>query len=169
MGEFPSSVQRVLAVLNSLDLSTEFKELPDSTRTAKEAAKAVNCHVNQIVKSLVFQTQPGGLPVLILTSGSNQVDENHVSGIIGERIRFAPADFVRKHTGFAIGGVSPFGLKTKIAIYIDEDLLIHPLIWAAAGSSHAVFSILPQDLVISTAGKIISVYQHSAGHSSSVA
>ncbi|MCJ7717229.1 MAG: YbaK/EbsC family protein [Anaerolineales bacterium] len=154
-----SSVEKVERVLKSLPISTIIQELPHSTRTAKEAAAAVHCLVDQIVKSLVFQTINSEDPILILTCGSNQVDEKHVSIIIGEEIKFASPAFVREKTGFAIGGVSPYGLKNKIPTYIDQDLLNHTVIWAAAGSHNAVFSIHPRDLVDTTGGIVIAVHQ----------
>lgn len=156
MAKKQSSVERVKKVLEELTVTTQFKDLPHSTRTAVEAAEAVSSSVSQIVKSLVFQTSQKK-PILILTSGSNQVDENLVSERLGEQIRFADADFVRQHTGFAIGGVSPFGLAEAIPIFLDRDLLEHSLIWAAAGSSHAVFSIKPADLLQTTGAEVIDV------------
>lgn len=153
-----SSVNRVEDVLRSLNISVTVQELPDSTRTAREAAAAVKCKVGQIVKSLVFRTVSSQKPVLILTSGANKVNEKLVGAQIGEDIQFAPPDFVREETGFAIGGVSPYGLKKEIPIYIDRDLLDHSIIWAAAGSHHAVFSIQPQTLVSTTGCQVISVH-----------
>lgn len=157
MDQNKPSVQRVLDELESLKIPTNFRELPQSTRTAIEAAEAVDCHVSQIVKSLVFETEITNKPVLVLTSGSNKVNEVVVGTIVGEKINFASVVFVREKTGFAIGGVSPFGLKGEILTFIDEDLLIHPLIWAAAGSHHAVFSISPEDLVNATRAEVIKV------------
>ncbi len=157
MDQNKPSVQRVLDQLDSLNIPTNFLELPQSSRTAKEAAEAVGCHVSQIVKSLVFETENSNKPILVLTSGSNKVNEVVVGTIIGEKINFASVEFVREMTGFAIGGVSPFGLKGKIKTFIDEDLLKHPLIWAAAGSHHAVFSITPEDLVNATRAEVIIV------------
>jgi len=157
MEKITSSVERVTAALKELNISAQVKELPQSTKTAAEAAAAVECQVGQIVKSLLFQTQYTIKPVLILTSGANHVNEKTVAEIVGEDIKFAPASFVREQTGFAIGGVSPFGLKKHINTYIDEDLLIYEVIWAAAGSHNAVFSISPDELVSSTGGKVISV------------
>ncbi len=157
MDDKKSSVQRVLDKLENLNLPTQFKNLPQSTRTAREAAAAVNCHIGQIVKSLVFQTKYTHKPILVLTSGSNQVNEAVVGAVIGEEINFASVEFVREVTGFAIGGVSPFGLKGEITTYIDEDLLQHPVVWAAAGSHNAVFSICPKDLVSAINGQVITV------------
>ena len=153
-----TSMERVQIYLKSHKIPTKIRELPASTRTAPEAALAVNCHVGQIVKSLVFQGITSKNPFLILTSGSNQVDTDLVADIVGEKIKFASADFVREETGFAIGGVSPFGLKKEITTYIDEDLLSHHLIWAAAGSHHAVFSIQPSILIAAINCKVISVH-----------
>jgi prolyl-tRNA editing enzyme YbaK/EbsC (Cys-tRNA(Pro) deacylase) len=153
-----SSVDRVANALKSLNLPVTVQELPDSTRTAKEAAAAAKCEVSQIVKSLVFQTVTGQKPILILTSGANKVDEKHVGAQLGEEIQFAPPNFVREETGFAIGGVSPYGLIKEIPIYIDRDLLDHSIIWAAAGSHHAVFSIQPQILIQTTGCQIISIH-----------
>ncbi len=152
-----SSVQRVKDTLISLGIPVKVQELPASTRTAKEAAEAAGCQVEQIVKSLVFQTVETQKPLLILTSGANQVDEKLVGESLGEEICFAPADFVREETGFAIGGVSPYGLIKEIPIYIDRDLLNYPEIWAAAGSGNAVFSIQPGLLVETTAARVIQV------------
>jgi len=157
MDQNKPSVQRVLEELDSLNIPTNFLELPQSSRTAKEAAEAVGCHVSQIVKSLVFETENSHKPILVLTSGSNKVNEVVVGTIIGEKINFASVEFVREMTGFAIGGVSPFGLKGKIRTFIDEDLLKKNLIWAAAGSHHAVFSITPEDLVKATRAEVIKV------------
>lgn len=157
MSKKNSSVERVKGVLDTLGISSQVQELPHSTRTAVEAAQAVGSKVAQIVKSLVFISAEE-IPILILTSGSNQVNEKHVGKQIGEKIRFADAAFVREQTGFAIGGVSPYGLTKEIPIYIDRDLLQHDLVWAAAGSSHAVFSINPQDLVETTQASVISVH-----------
>lgn len=157
MDQNKPSVQRVLEELDSLNIPTNFIELPQSSRTAIEAAEAVGCHVSQIVKSLVFETENSHKPILVLTSGSNKVNEVVVGTIVGEKINFASVEFVREMTGFAIGGVSPFGLKGEIKTFIDEDLKKHPLIWAAAGSHHAVFSITPEDLVNATRAEVIKV------------
>ena len=154
---FDTKICRLANELKELGIPVKVQELPDSTRTAKEAAAAANCQVGQIVKSLVFQITGTKEPILILTSGSNMVDENLVGDQIGEKIQFAPADFVRDETGFAIGGVSPYGLIKEVPIYIDQDLLNYSEIWAAAGSHHAVFCIQPEILVETTGARVLQV------------
>ena len=153
-----SSVKRVEEVLRSLNIPATVQELPNSTKTAAEAAAAAECQVGQIVKSLVFQTADSHKPILILTSGANKVDEKIVGAQLGVEIQFATPDFVREETGFAIGAVSPYGLIKKIPIYIDRDLLNHNIVWAAAGSHHAIFSIQSQDLLNTTGCLVISVH-----------
>ncbi len=117
----------------------------------------MGCDVKQIAKSLIFQRAGNQQPLLIITSGANRVNEEAVGRLLGWEIQVADAEFVRQKTGFAIGGVAPVGLKQDIPTYIDQDLLECKEIWAAAGSPHAVFRILPADLERATGGKVIPV------------
>ena len=157
MSKLSKSAQRVQDSLAEHRLSLSVVELPKSTRTAVEAAQAVNCQVGQIVKSLIFESTENHHPVLVLTSGSNRVNERAVGEIIGEPINRASAAFVREKTGFAIGGVAPIGHKEKPLTYIDEDLLTYDEIWAAAGTPNAVFKLTPKQLRQVTQGEVISV------------
>jgi prolyl-tRNA editing enzyme YbaK/EbsC (Cys-tRNA(Pro) deacylase) len=134
--------------------------LPDSTRTAQEAALAVGCDVAQIVKSLVFRGTTSGRPVLVIACGANRVDETAVGTLIGEPIGKADADFVRANTGFAIGGVAPIGHAVAPVTLIDEDLLAFEAIWAAAGTPNAVFCLTPDELLEMTGGQRAAVKQH---------
>lgn len=127
--------------LHELGLDLEVVEMPDSTRTAEDAAAALNCEQAQIVKSLVFRTEPAGDPVLVLVSGVNQVNEAVVSHALGKSLGKADAAYVKDVTGFSIGGVPPLGHSWPITVLVDEDLLRFDNTWAAAGSPNAVFRI----------------------------
>lgn len=151
------SAQKVQDALNLLGFTLEVVELPDSTRTAAEAATAVGCQVGQIVKSLVFKRVNSGSPVLVLASGVNRVNLESISSFTGEALDKANADYVRQHTGFVIGGVPPLGHVKTIETYIDEDLLRYDVIWAAAGTPHAVFRLLSGDLMRMTSGRVIKI------------
>lgn len=151
------SAQRVQEILLALGFSCQVTEMPQTTRTAVEAATAIGCTVAQIAKSLVFKTKQTGKPVLVIASGSNRVKEKKIETVLGERLDKADADFVREHTGFAIGGVPPVGHTSSFDIFIDEDLLRYQEIWAAAGTPFAVFRLTPEDLVKMTGGRVISV------------
>jgi prolyl-tRNA editing enzyme YbaK/EbsC (Cys-tRNA(Pro) deacylase) len=151
------NVQKVQDALKVLGFSIQVVELQARTRTSAEAAQAVGCQVEQIAKSLVFQTRISHKPILVIASGPNRVNEEKIAGLVSEPIGKADADFVRQHTGFAIGGVPPVGHLEKLEIFIDQDLLQHETIWAAAGSPHAVFKLTPQDLVKMTGGLVTSI------------
>jgi prolyl-tRNA editing enzyme YbaK/EbsC (Cys-tRNA(Pro) deacylase) len=155
--ELSTSAQKVQEALTALGLPCQVVELPASTRTAQEAAQAIGCTVAQIVKSLIFRGTRTGKPILVLASGVNRVNEKRLSEAAGEPIGKADADFVRQHTGFAIGGVPPVGHPTPIETYIDADLLQYHEIWAAAGTPRAVFRLIPQDLQKMNHGSIVSI------------
>ncbi|MGE0679984.1 MAG: YbaK/EbsC family protein [Candidatus Binatia bacterium] len=151
------SAQRVQDVLLSFGFSCQVMEMPQTTRSAAEAAIAIGCTVEQIAKSLVFKTKRTGKPILVIASGVNQVKEEKIETVLGERLDKADADFVREHTGFAIGGVPPIGHASSVDIFIDEDLLQHQEIWAAAGTPFAVFRLTPEDLVKMTGGQVMGI------------
>lgn len=152
-----ASAQKVQDALAARGLSLQVLELPDSTRTASEAAQAIGCTVGQIVKSLVFKARRSEKPILVIASGSNRVDERKIEAIIGEPLGKADADFVRQQTGFVIGGVPPVGHSQPLLTYVDADLLAYAEIWAAAGTPHAVFRLSPQELCDLTGGEVLEL------------
>ena len=151
------SAQLVQDALRAKGLSCEVKELPDTTRSAKEAAKAIGCEVAEIAKSLVFRNIDQDVPVLVIASGPNRVDEAKISEILTCDIAMASPDYVRESTGFAIGGVPPLGHKTRLTTLIDQDLMSFDKIWAAAGTPFSVFMIEPHALVEATQARIVEV------------
>lgn len=151
------SARRVQDALAGLGFAYDVVELPASTRTAVEAARAVGCTVGQIAKSLVFRGADSDRPVVVIASGTNRVDERRLAEYAGEPIAKADADFVRQRTGFAIGGVAPVGHATPAECFIDEDLLQYDEIWAAAGTPNAVFRLRPADLPAMTGGRVVAV------------
>lgn len=149
-----SSAQRFQTALQTLGIETQAIELPQSTRTAKEAAAAIGCEIAQIAKSLIFRRLDTDQPVLVIASGSNRVDEQVVSDYLKAEITMADAEFVRSSTGYAIGGVPPFGHVTPIEdVVIDQDLFNFDVVWAAAGTPRSVFPISPRRLAEITAGQ----------------
>jgi prolyl-tRNA editing enzyme YbaK/EbsC (Cys-tRNA(Pro) deacylase) len=161
MGVLSASAQKVQDALASRGLSLQVVELPDSTRTALEAAQAIGVSVGQIVKSLVFKGKRSGKPVLVIASGANRVEEKLVEAQIGEPLGKADADFVRQQTGFVIGGVPPVGLAQPVETFIDVDLLQYDEIWAAAGTPHAVFRLSPAELQAIAGGRVMAIHAQS--------
>jgi prolyl-tRNA editing enzyme YbaK/EbsC (Cys-tRNA(Pro) deacylase) len=86
-------------------------------------------------------------------SGANQLDEARLAAAAGgQKCRRVTADEVRAATGYPIGGVPPFGLATAVPEFLDEDLLSHDIVWAAAGTPHHVFSVTPTALAAASGG-----------------
>ncbi|HTX93079.1 MAG TPA: YbaK/EbsC family protein [Anaerolineales bacterium] len=151
------TAQKVQDLLNSLGGSYQVIEFAESTHTAQEAADRVGCKLAQIVKSLIFKAVPSNAGILVLASGINRVDEKKVGAYLGETIARADPDFVRSVTGFAIGGVPPVGHSQPMRAFVDEELMKHPTVWAAAGTPNTVFELSPADLVRLTGGTIADV------------
>ena len=152
------TAQKVAQAARELGLNITIKEFDATTRTAEDAAAAIGCTVAQIVKSLVFVAD--GQPTMALVSGPNRLDEAKLAALCGvskSKIKRADAETARTATGFAIGGVPPFGHATRLPVYIDQDFLQFELIWAAAGTPNAVFCLMPQDLVRMTNGQVLRI------------
>lgn len=160
MAEASGSVARVRAALDRLGLPGDVVDLADSARTAADAADAVGCDVDQIAKSMIFSAD--GELVLALTSGSNTVDGARLAELVGASacVRAEAAD-VRATTGFAIGGVSPYGHLHPIRCWIDPHLLDFATVWVAAGSPHTVFEV-PSDRLVETTNGIVADFTTGA-------
>ncbi|MFB6846105.1 YbaK/EbsC family protein [Streptomyces sp. NPDC056373] len=151
------------------DLVGQVRRFPDATRTAAEAAAAIGCELSQICKSLIFaawgspllersRELGGGVPVLVLMDGASRVDLELVRKELGaDKVTRAKVDVVRETTGYAIGGVPPFGHRTRTRVLADRSLLEHDVVWAAAGTPYAVFPIAPKDLVTYADGTLVDV------------
>ena len=137
-------VPRFETWLASAEIGVSVRRFPEGTRTAIDAARAVGCEVGQIVKSLVFVV--AGRPVVALVSGANRLDERLLGAVAGEPVAKADAETARTATGFAIGGVPPFGHATDVPVYMDRDLMAYEVVWAAAGRPDSVFEIGPERL-----------------------
>ncbi|MGW3492560.1 YbaK/EbsC family protein [Streptomyces sp. NPDC001020] len=154
------------------ELHTRIRRFPDATRTAAEAAAAIGCELSQICKSLIFAVwgspllepsrELGGVPVLVLMDGASRVDVERVREELGaEKVTRAKADLVRETTGYAIGGVPPFGHRTKTRVLADRSLLDHDTVWAAAGTPHTVFPMDPKTLIAHAGGTLVDVRERS--------
>jgi prolyl-tRNA editing enzyme YbaK/EbsC (Cys-tRNA(Pro) deacylase) len=143
------------------DLVPQVRRFPEATRTAAEAAAALGCELSQICKSLIFAAD--GVPVLVLMDGASRVDLEFVRKELGaDKVTRARADVVRETTGYAIGGVPPFGHRTKTRVLADRSLLRHDVVWAAAGTPYTVFPMAPRDLVSRAGGTLVDVRELSA-------
>jgi len=141
------SIDRVNQAARDAGMEIEIRRMGESTRTAEDAANQCGCAVGQIVKSLVFEGGSTGRLILFLVSGDKQLDLGKAAALAGEKLKRADPRNIRDETGFAIGGVSPIGHKVAIPAYADRTLLVHDVVWAAAGAHDAVFSSEPAALI----------------------
>ena len=139
-------VAEVARLLREAGATGEVRSLPDSARTAAAAAAQLGVEVGAIANSLVFDV--GGNPLLVLTSGAHRVQESLVATAISR----ATPEFVRRHTGQAIGGVAPIGHPEPIGTLVDIELARHEQVWAAAGHPHTVFPTTYDELLRLTGG-----------------
>ena len=145
------SVVKVTARLAELGAGGQVRTLDDAARTAAQAAAQLGIEVAQIANSLVFAAD--GAPLLVMASGGHRVDTAKVAALVGATsVDRASPEFVREHTGFAIGGVAPVGQAAPLRTFVDQSLAAYPDLWAAAGHPHTVFRLSYTDLLRVTVG-----------------
>jgi prolyl-tRNA editing enzyme YbaK/EbsC (Cys-tRNA(Pro) deacylase) len=149
------SLKRVAKEAEELGLDIDIIQLEEQTKTAQEAADAMACDVDQILKSIIFLGAETQTCILFMTAGGHRVCTEKASALAGEPLLRADAAVIRAQTGFAIGGVSPLGHISDVRKFMDQTLLMFDDIWAAAGTPHSMFSIDPQVLQSAT-GAIVS-------------
>ena len=151
------SVERVREALSRAGLADTIVELPGAARTARAAADYLGCEIGQIANSLVFHAEASDAALLVMSSGAKRVDVARLAALVGEPVGKADADFVRRRTGFAIGGVAPVGHAQPLRTFVEESLAAYDRIWAAAGHPHTVFPLTYEELVRITRGRAVRV------------
>ena len=145
MPEWPEPVDRVAAVLRVGGIDSTIQEFPQGTPTAEQAARAVGCRLEQIVKTLVLVCD--GEYVLALVPGDRRADVRKIAAEMGAReVRVARAEEVVEATGFDPGAVAPFPRRGAVAVLIERTLLQHQQVWIGAGSDQHMAVLAPSDL-----------------------
>jgi prolyl-tRNA editing enzyme YbaK/EbsC (Cys-tRNA(Pro) deacylase) len=146
------SVARVAERLAELGAGGQVRTLDDAARTAAQAAAQLGVEVAQIANSLVFAAD--GAPLLVMASGGHRVDTAKVAALVGAAsVDRASPEFVREHTGFAIGGVAPVAHPEPLRTLVDTELERYDEVWAAAGHPHTVFPTTYAELLRITGGQ----------------
>ncbi|WP_298857690.1 YbaK/EbsC family protein [uncultured Sulfitobacter sp.] len=150
------SVDRVKQAAADAGLVIDVITLPNSARTAADAATSLDCDVGQIAKSLLFEGAQTGTLKLILVSGAHDLNLTYAEALFGETLGRADPKRVRTETGFAIGGVAPIGHLCMMETYMDDALLRFETVWGAAGAPETVFALTPRDLQRVTGAKLFT-------------
>ena len=151
--------RRVAERLEAFGIEFEIRLLSDAVRTAQLAADALSCEVGQIANSLIFRDLATDSAVLVMCAGDRRVDLDKVRALTGVSLGKADAGFVRRETGFAIGGVPPVAHASSLLCLLDESLQRHLEIWAAAGTPESVFRMTPGQLQLITGGEWLALTQ----------
>jgi prolyl-tRNA editing enzyme YbaK/EbsC (Cys-tRNA(Pro) deacylase) len=155
-----AKTQRVIDAGAALGVEVAPHTFPAETRTAADAASAVGCDVAQIVKSLVFGSDRG--PLLFLVSGANRLDPTLAARAAGvDELTKADAGEAKSATGFSIGATPPFGHTNQLPTFMDEDLLLHSEVWAAAGRPDSVFPVAASALQEATGAVVCALREKS--------
>tara|TARA_B100000073_G_C23454687_1_gene460806 strand:+ start:51 stop:515 length:465 start_codon:yes stop_codon:yes gene_type:complete len=147
-----------LSQCEKIGFSPSAKRYEEGTRTSQDAADQLGCEVSHIAKSIVFEGEDGA--VVVITSGSNRVDRKRkIKRILGFKPGMANPEYVLRSTGYAIGGVPPFGHTSPTTILMDEDLMQYDLVWGAGGTPQTVFPITPEQLRVLSGAPVEDVKQ----------
>ena len=145
---------RLAECARDLGIAVDVRRLEASTRTVKDAALAVGCQEAEIAKSIVFVAD--GDPLVCVASGRHRIDTGKLADALDvAEVRQAGAQEVRAATGFAIGGVPPFG--HDLPVIFDEELLEHERVWAAAGDPNSLFEVDPRELADCVGARVLAV------------
>ena len=148
------SLRRVTSILERAGTRATVLEMDGQTRTAAEAAKEASCEIDQIAKSIVCKGALSQRVVLFITAGGNRVQSEAAEQVASEALERADPEFVRRLTGFAIGGVAPIGHLNEPLAFFDPRLLDFELVYAAAGTPKHIFSIDPRHLLELSAAQL---------------
>tara|TARA_Y100000768_G_scaffold194280_2_gene145803 strand:- start:1111 stop:1575 length:465 start_codon:yes stop_codon:yes gene_type:complete len=147
-----------LSQCEKIGFSPSAKRYEEGTRTSQDAADQLGCEVSHIAKSIVFEGEDGA--IVVITSGSNRVDRKRkVKRILGFKPGMANPEYVLRSTGYAIGGVPPFGHTSPTTILMDEDLMQYDVVWGAGGTPQTVFPITPEQLRVLSGATVEDVKQ----------
>ena len=145
---------RLARCARDLGIEVHVQRLEASTRTVKDAAVAVGCQESEIAKSIVFVAD--GDPVVCVASGRHRIDTGKLADALDvAEVRQAAAEEVRAATGYAVGGVPPFG--HDLPVVFDEELLAHHRVWAAAGDPNSLFEVDPRALAGCVGARVLAV------------
>ena len=147
-----------LSQCSEMGYKPEARLYEEGTRTSQDAADQLGCDVAHIAKSIVFAGQDGA--VVVITSGANRVDRKRkLKRLLGHKPSMTDSEYIIENTGYAPGGVPPFGHTKPCSVLLDQDLMNYDLVWGAAGTAQTVFPITPEELVSLSGATVADVKQ----------
>lgn len=148
MSKPPLTPANLQAFIAEHQLQADLLELPVPTPTVDAAAAALGVPPTQILKSLLFWVSDQ--PLMVLASGPTIVDRRAIAAYckVGRKQvkLMSPAD-VLEVSGYPVGGVPPFGSRQQVTTLMDEQLLLHTIVYAGGGAENTLMKVAPQDIL----------------------
>jgi len=143
--KFPAT-QAIRALKESgVDFSLHFYKYEEKGGTAL-AAKELNVDEHLVIKTLVMEADNGD-PLLILMHGNKQVSTKAMARVLGVKtVKPCEPLIAHKHTGYFVGGISPFGTKKPLKVYVEVSIMALPKIYINAGKKGLLTEMSPSDL-----------------------
>ena len=112
-----------------------------------ESARQLGVDEHAVVKTLVMQDERAQ-PLIVLMHGDRQVSTKNLARAIGVKsVEPCKPDVAQRHSGYQVGGTSPFGLRKPLPVHVEESVLALPLIYINGGRRGFLVSIAPQVLL----------------------
>ena len=112
-----------------------------------ESAKQLAVDEHAVVKTLVMEDDAGA-PLLVLMHGDWQVSTKNLARQIGaKKVQNCKPEVAQRHSGYQVGGTSPFGTKKPMPVYVESTVLELPLVYLNGGMRGYLVSIDPKVLV----------------------
>ena len=113
----------------------------------KVSARELNVDEHAVVKTLVFENEVGA-PLIVLMHGDCKVSAKELARQAGcKKVEPCRPEVANRHTGFLVGGTSPFGTKKKMPVYLEKTILDLPLIYINGGRRGFLVGVHPHDLL----------------------
>lgn len=157
-GAPPLTEADVARALHEQRIAAEIVHPGEKTPTVETAAVALNVGTAQIVKSLVFLVDSS--PHLVITKGTGRVDARALAALLGAaKARLARPEEASALTGYAVGGMPPFGHRRPLPVLLEARILDEAVVYAGGGSDGAMLRISPRELLRATGARVISLAQ----------
>jgi Cys-tRNA(Pro) deacylase len=111
------------------------------------AARELDVDEHAVIKTLVFETDARE-PIIVLMHGDREVSTKNLARALGVKtVTPATPDAANKHTGYMVGGISPFGTRKRLKIYMQKTIADLPKIYINAGKRGLLAEMAPGDLI----------------------
>lgn len=112
----------------------------------RQGAEALDLDEHQVIKTLVMEDERKQ-PLLVLMHGDRQVSTQRLARFLGAKaINPCPPEVANKHTGYQVGGISPFGTRKAMPIYLETEIMALPYLYVNGGKRGFLVGMNPREL-----------------------